>query len=158
MMSIYDFKQVRLFCRVRIWCMGFRWRVMRNGICDGVCCTQKPCLPSRLLHLTSANIVPPTPSGFSAPRSQSSAGLAAPCFCVQKVQTQIPEHICPKNIRQPLSGIVQPRSAEILHHCFSVSEQHPPISQTAFYAHMPFEPPACERGHDTDYGKSRERN
>ena len=27
-------------------------------------------------------------------------------------------------------------------------------AQTAVYAHMPFEPPACERGHGTDYRKA----
>ena len=63
---------------------------MRDGICDGVCFTQKPCLPSRLLHFTSANTVLSATSGFSAPRSQSSAGLAAFCFCVQIVRAQIP--------------------------------------------------------------------
>ena len=63
-----------------------------DGICDGIFFTQKPCLPSLLLHFTSANTVLSTPSGCSAPRSQSSAGLAAPCFCVQKNQTQIPDY------------------------------------------------------------------
>ena len=35
-----------------------------------------------------------------------------------------------------------------------IPTHHPPISQTAFFAHMPFEPPACERGHGPDYGKA----
>ena len=28
-----------------------------DGMCDGVCFTQKPCLSSRLLHFTSANTI-----------------------------------------------------------------------------------------------------
>ena len=104
-----------------------------DGICDEVCCTQKPCLSSLLLHLSSANIVPSTPSGFSAPRSQSSAGLAAPCFCVQKVQTQIPEHIYSGEHPHPLSGTIHTNLLKYYTTTPSPAPtHHPPSSQTAF--------------------------
>ena len=122
---------------------AMRYAVRRSRACRSASSTSRPRI---LFHLA--------PSGCSALRSQSSAKLAAPCFCVQIVKAQIPEHICPESIRLPLSGIVQPRSTEIVRHHFSASTQHPPNPQTAFHAHMPFEPPACERGHDTDYGKA----
>ena len=60
-------------------------------------------------------------------------------------------------VRHRFSGIIQYQSLKILRHYLLASLQNPPIPQTAFYAHMPFEPPACERGHGTDCGKGRER-
>ena len=60
-------------------------------------------------------------------------------------------------VRHRFSGIIQYQSLKILRHYLLASLQNPPIPQTALYAPMPFEPPACERGHGTDCGKSRER-
>ena len=89
---------------------------------------QKRCLSSRLLHFTSANTVLSTPSGFSAPRSQSSSGLAALCFCVQMDETQIPDSHIPRmviprdsinsgvHIGHRFSGIIQHQSLKILRH------------------------------------------
>ena len=92
-----------------------------------------------MLYAEAAPVVPPppphvresiltTPSVCSAPRSQSSSGLAALCFCVQMDQAQIPDWhthrmaIQRDNInsgmyvRHRFPGILQRQSLRILRH------------------------------------------
>ena len=109
----------------------------------------KQCLPSRLLHFTYANIVPSAPSGFSAPRSQSSSGLAALCFCVQMDETQIPDSHNPRMViprdsiysgvyvRHRFPGMIQHKSLRIPRHYLLEYFQNPPTPRRRFMRTCP---------------------
>ena len=62
------------------------------------------------------------------------------------------------HIRYQRFGIIQHQSPEC-HNPISCQPNYIFLSpQTAFHAHMPFEPPACERGHGINYSKRQGRN
>ena len=81
-----------------------------DEICDKVCFTQMRCLSSRPPppHVHEYRLS--APSVYSAPRSQSSAGLAALCLCVQIDQAQIPGY----QILRIISGIGFPGQFNII--------------------------------------------
>ena len=61
------------------------------------------------------------------------------------------------HIRDQRFGIIQHQSPEC-HNPISCQPNYIFLSpQTAFHAHMPFEPPACERGHGINYSKRQDR-
>ena len=122
---------------------AMEYALCRRGACCPASSTSRPRIlslfPTRLLRATFTVVV--GTCGTMLLRTDSSG--ANPCL------SYLSDHI-----RYQRFGIIQHQSPEC-HNSISCQLNYIFLSpQTAFFAPVPFEPPACERGHDTDYGKA----
>ena len=125
--------------------MGFatEYALRRSRACRPASSTSRPRIyphyPIRLLRATLTVVV--GTCGTLLLRTEKSN--ANPCL------SYLSDHI-----RYQRFGIIQHQSPGC-HNPISCQPNYIFLSlQTAFHAHMPFDPPACERGHGTDYGKA----